>query len=335
MRPFSLLAALALPSLAFAADAIRLEYDQSVPQGETPELRIHANEPVRISVDMSCGGASQHYSQSIAEGATANLALPGRWTGDGSTSCSGPLEIVAATGASGSMNLRFDVHVIGGLTLQAGLEDIDLTGGMVTVHAERPLAEVSVRAIGVGGEVVGTGRAHPNSADPRLSWHPNSREVIKLEIEANDGNGALATLTLVPWSYNIPHDDVIFPTNEATIAEAEVPKLESAYGELLEALDKYGSVVDAKLYIGGYTDTVGDPSSNRTLSGRRARAIAQWFRQRGFSGAIFFQGFGESALAVATGDGVDEPRNRRAVYVISANPPQSPDFPSNNWQQAR
>ncbi len=320
---------------ALAQDVISLEYDRSVPMGETPELRVRANEPVRLDLNMDCGGTSTSSTHQVAQGNVETISLPGRWNSADTKSCRGELAVVADTGASGSMNLNFDVSIIGALSLDATLEDIDLTGGMVTVHAARPLAEARVRAIGVGGVVVGTGRAAPNDADPRLTWYPNDQEVVKLEIEASDAQGANATLTLIPWSYAIPHEDVVFGSGEHAIVAEQEPKLEEAWTDLEGVLERYGSVVDAKLYVGGYTDTVGDAGTNAALSGRRARAIAAWFRTRGFTGDIAWQGFGERVLAVATADGTDEPRNRRAVYVIAANPPTSGDFPSNSWTALR
>jgi outer membrane protein OmpA-like peptidoglycan-associated protein len=76
-----------------------------------------------------------------------------------------------------------------------------------------------------------------------------------------------------------------------------------------------------KLYIAGCTDTVGDEAHNRDLSQSRARAIATWLRTHGYSKPIYYHGFGESWLSVPTGDGVDSPANRRAMYMVGANPP--------------
>ena len=76
-----------------------------------------------------------------------------------------------------------------------------------------------------------------------------------------------------------------------------------------------------QLFVGGYTDTVGDIASNLQLSERRARAIASWFRAQGFERPIYYQGFGERGLTVQTADEVDEVQNRRAVYIAAAEPP--------------
>ena len=98
--------------------------------------------------------------------------------------------------------------------------------------------------------------------------------------------------------------------------------------------EKYASIAKANLYVAGYTDTVGNASSNLSLSHKRAKAIATWFQNAGFKGDIYYQGFGEKALAVATKDNVDEPRNRRALYVVAAEAPAiSADLPSKNWKK--
>jgi outer membrane protein OmpA-like peptidoglycan-associated protein len=66
---------------------------------------------------------------------------------------------------------------------------------------------------------------------------------------------------------------------------------------------------------------VGDGAYNMKLSRERARSIAGWFRKRGTHIPIAFEGFGETALAVSTADGVDEPRNRRVDYILSMDEP--------------
>jgi outer membrane protein OmpA-like peptidoglycan-associated protein len=104
--------------------------------------------------------------------------------------------------------------------------------------------------------------------------------------------------------------------------------------QLQDVLDKYGSVVPVKLYIAGCTDTVGDTAHNRDLSRRRARSIATWLRSNGYDMPIYYHGFGESLLAVRTGDGVDEGRNRRALYMVGANPPPAGSgIPSVQWTE--
>ena len=158
-------------------------------------------------------------------------------------------------------------------------------------------------------------------------WFKDDRHAV-----VNGGN-AWAGFTYSPWFLDIPHEDVLFESNQDVIRPEEEPKLEATLRELRDVLDQYGSVVPVKLYIAGCTDTVGDKAHNRELSRRRARAIASWLRTHGFSAPIYYWGFGEDLPAVNTGDGVDEARNRRALYMVGANPPPSGSgIPSVVWK---
>jgi outer membrane protein OmpA-like peptidoglycan-associated protein len=76
-----------------------------------------------------------------------------------------------------------------------------------------------------------------------------------------------------------------------------------------------------KLFIAGHTDTVAAADYNRELSRARARAIAGYFRGRGLRIQIRCAGLGEDAPLVATPDETDEPKNRRAEYIVAVEPP--------------
>ncbi|RME24469.1 MAG: OmpA family protein, partial [Deltaproteobacteria bacterium] len=128
-------------------------------------------------------------------------------------------------------------------------------------------------------------------------------------------------LDLVPWQWKIPHEEDVSDTGSWEIKQSELPKLERSWKLLQKGLRKYGRLLDAKLYIAGFTDTVASADYNRRLSENRARAIAQFFRKKGFRHPIYYQGFGERGLKVPTPDETDEPRNRRAEYVLAAEPP--------------
>ena len=45
---------------------------------------------------------------------------------------------------------------------------------------------------------------------------------------------------------------------------------------------------------------------------------------------IYYHGFGESILAIKTGDGVDEASNRRVLYIVTSDRPS--DLPSVSWK---
>jgi outer membrane protein OmpA-like peptidoglycan-associated protein len=101
-----------------------------------------------------------------------------------------------------------------------------------------------------------------------------------------------------------------------------------------EAISKFGSLAQIKLYIAGHTDTVGPSASNRTLSLNRARSIGQWFRKKGVRIPVLYEGFGEDALLVSTADEQDEPKNRRAEYIIAIDDPTTKNVPFQpRWQK--
>jgi outer membrane protein OmpA-like peptidoglycan-associated protein len=149
-----------------------------------------------------------------------------------------------------------------------------------------------------------------------------------------DDFGYWTDVDILPWQLTIPHEDVVFATNQSEIPPDEAPKLEAAWGEIESAVRKYGELVTVTLWVGGYTDTVGDASDNQALSERRAMSLARWFKTRGYKAVVWYQGFGESVLAVQTADAVDEQRNRRALYVLTAgSPPSGADTPRSAWKK--
>jgi outer membrane protein OmpA-like peptidoglycan-associated protein len=125
------------------------------------------------------------------------------------------------------------------------------------------------------------------------------------------------------WYVPIPHEEVNFRTDSADIDPPEVPKLDAAFGKIVEVLskDKAREHKNLTLYIAGHTDTVGNNAYNLKLSQARAQSLARWFRQKGVRIPIAYEGFGETALRVQTPDQTDEPRNRRADYIIADDAP--------------
>ena len=141
-----------------------------------------------------------------------------------------------------------------------------------------------------------------------VTWkNPGRKKLLRIDLVGESTAGVFTpVLQLVPWSLDIPHEDVLFPTGQ------------------------HGNLVDVTLYVSGYTDTVGSMTSNQQLSERRARSIAQALRKLGVDSPISWGGYGEWKLATRTGDNVDEQANRRAVYTLSAVPPRPP--PAGGWR---
>jgi outer membrane protein OmpA-like peptidoglycan-associated protein len=73
----------------------------------------------------------------------------------------------------------------------------------------------------------------------------------------------------------------------------------------------------AHIEVEGFTDTSGPHDSNMILSQARAEHVADVLVRHGIKPArITARGYGETRLAVRTGDGVREPRNRRVVIRL-------------------
>ncbi len=106
---------------------------------------------------------------------------------------------------------------------------------------------------------------------------------------------------------------VTFPSGSATLTRQAEDRL-APLGRALSSAD----LAPFRFRIEGHTDSVGSAEMNLALSERRAAAVRDYLiRQFGVSGSrLEAVGLGETRLLVPTGDGVDEPRNRR-VQVIN------------------
>jgi outer membrane protein OmpA-like peptidoglycan-associated protein len=73
----------------------------------------------------------------------------------------------------------------------------------------------------------------------------------------------------------------------------------------------------SQITIVGHTDTSGPADYNQRLSVHRANVVVEALVDMGARrAAIHASGVGENDLAVATGDGVREAKNRRAVITL-------------------
>jgi outer membrane protein OmpA-like peptidoglycan-associated protein len=327
---------------AFAQDAVSMEVKRTGQVGTaSPGLTVVVNAAAdRLDVRVQCGGRTQTFGGSASVGQRIELPLD---VPVGKHRCTGTLAGTFADGTSGEMPLGFDVtmHPKLGITLSPGT--LDTKARRMSVVLDRPASRVEITALGLKGAEVGGGlhvpnggRAPASAGQPvALEWSDDGGEVLKLKVRGFDADGYWSELELVPWSYTVPHEDVVFASDAADIAPSEEPKLASALADARGVIEKYGADVVIKLYVGGHTDTVGDAAHNAELSMRRAKAIAAWFKARGFPGDIYYQGYGESDLAVPTADAVDEARNRRATYTLAARPPEAAGSGDRGWNQLK
>jgi outer membrane protein OmpA-like peptidoglycan-associated protein len=332
--PSLLAVSLLLSPHARADDAVSLEVVKAGQVGQSaPALVLTPNvDAERLDVDVACGGATANWRGGAPAGKPVRLPLE---TLPGTHTCTGTLSATFADGSAGDMPLRFQVTMNEPLQVAVDRARLDLSTRTLVVTLDRPAGPVEVTAHRIDG-TASTGTTDGRGAAPgtpvEVTW-PDGAEVVKLEVKASDTDGFWAGVELFPWYYEIPHEDVVFESGQHTIAAAEEPKLTAAMVEVEKVVAKYGKLAQLKLYVGGYTDRVGSVESNLALSDRRAKAIGAWFQAHGFPGPVLHQGFGERGLAVKTADEQPEAANRRAVYVVAAEPPPvSEQMPGAKWK---
>lgn len=326
-------ALLTLLAAAHAGDALTFSAVTTATQGgEPPKVVFHPGVDGRLRAEARCGDRAFPLASELVAGRDVDLPLP---LPAGTHSCAVEVTLEAADGSVGDLGFSVDVAVLDLLTASVTYDDYDRAAGTLVVHASRPVVEGRATVIGAkGAELDQVPALLSDPANPRFSWQAGGREVVKVVAELRDAHGFQAVIEALPWYYDIPHEDVVFASGDHAIRPSEVPKLERSWAEIVHTLELYGEVVPIQLFVAGYTDTVGDAASNRGLSERRARALATWFRERGFTGPIGYQGFGEGVLAVPTPDETDDARNRRALYLLSSEPPPpSRDLPSSSWRR--
>lgn len=105
-------------------------------------------------------------------------------------------------------------------------------------------------------------------------------------------------------------NDILFELNSADLS----PEAVSTIGAVADVLRHYDKTL---IEVGGYTDTTGSDRYNQDLSQRRAESVANVLADDGVNPArISPRGYGETQLKIPTGDGVNEPRNRRVEIRI-------------------
>lgn len=204
---------------------------------------------------------------------------------------------------------------------------IDLENSRLELKMSRTASHVELKVTDAEGNLIAKGKQDFSGKAPGtpllVQWAPkNGEKVARIEVFAHDAYGYYKGIAIVPWSLEIPHEELNFAVDSAKIEKKEEPKLEASYKLVEAALKKHKDLGAITLFIAGHTDTLGSAAHNADLSGRRARAIARWFRQRGLGIPIRYEGFGEFALKVKTADEVDERQNRRVDYLLAVETPR-------------
>jgi len=337
MKPL-VLAALLLPALALA-DSVNVSLTNKALKGKgSPAVHVEILEPIagfKLTLARD-GGKPQEWKGGGRPGVTRTIELP---QPEGVSKWAGELIINLPNGTTGTMPLEFETELAGPLTLTLDKEhDVDIAGRKLRFTLNQPVAKVHLKVLmDTGASVVDDDIAfngEPAGTKLEVTWPEAKGQVLKVELRAFAKSGVYNGVELTPWRIDIPHEEVNFASGKWDIASDEATKLEASLKLVQEAISKFGGLAEIKLYVAGHTDTVGPSASNRTLSLNRAKSIGSYFRKKGVRIPVLYEGFGEEALLVSTADETDEPKNRRAEYIISIDDPTTKNVPFQpRWQR--
>lgn len=321
-----------LLNVAFAQD-LNFGYTPAPGPGENPALLVTPTRAVaNLYVSIEAGGKTLEFTR---KNVAAGTQLRFEWPRD--TRVTTAEAFIRASFADGNVsetNVPIEYQYKGQLSIDLSKASADLGNRTVTVHTTASVDSAEIIAYGARKAVLDQRTVELSGGPGPVSvpFVGDPGEVVLLDVKLNAGN-AWAGFTYSPWFLDIPHEDVLFASDSADIPASEEYKLHHTLEQLHDVIDKYGAIVPVKLYIAGCTDTVGDSAHNKDLSLRRAQSIARWLRAKGYTHPIYYYGFGESLLAVPTGDGVDNASNRRALYMVGANPPPAGSgIPGVGWK---
>lgn len=309
------------------ADAIDVALVTKVVKGKSrPQVRVSILEPIAgFKLNLTRGdGKPFEWKGGGRPGTTRTIELD---QPTGSVTWKGELTVNFPNASTGTMPLEFETMIALPPQLQIDKDkEVDLDKRTMTFRLTNPTAKAELRVLmdtgdfAFDGEIPFEGEAAGTPLS--VSWPEKPGKPLKLSLRVYDTLGLSTGVDFFPWSFEIPHDDVTFDTGRWEIKAEEQKKLDESAGKALDAIRKFGKFAEVTLFVAGHTDTVGPTDSNRTLSLNRARSIATYFRKRGVSIPIRYEGFGEESLAVATNDETDEVKNRRVQYIIAIDPPR-------------
>jgi len=324
---------------AFAGSAgdLGLEFKTVVQGTASPALVVKNTRDVRqltVTLTDAKGRRQTLRVKNLGKGSHKTLAFR---HGEGTAAYKAELEVVWGDDDKDTFTLDFEATRVGKLVMDITSEDVDLDGRTLKARVNNPAASIELSIIGESGNELWSGREAfdppaPAGTDLALSWDSPAEKILVMHLKIFDIAGYWVGMKITPFSIEIPHDELVFDFGSAAVRADQASKLEVTWGHVEDALKKHGTLLQLKLFIAGFTDTVGDHASNRALSLARAHGIAAWFRKRGLKIPIYYTGFGEEVLKKETPDETEEEANRRAIYILSSHTPVGQDVPRNDWK---
>jgi len=321
---------------ASMAKNIQFGYETTLEGKDKPTLILAPESAVRrIEVTIKAGAKSYSFvKKNISAGKEVRFSIPRNRK---VTEAYATVRVVFKSGYVTEAEVPMEYEYGGSLEVDLSRAEADVDKKELTVFVNRRVDSADITAYGASKVVLDQRSITVDSGPGKITlpWTGEVHEVVLLDIDLQAGNTSNG-FTYSPWFLDVPHQDVLFETNSSRIPVGEEWKLKQTLDELKDVLEKYGEIVPVKLYIAGCTDTVGNSRKNKTLSNDRAKSIASWLKRNGYDRPIYYYGFGESFLAVGTGDGVDEIQNRRVLYMVGANPPlPGSGVPQVRWKLLR
>ncbi|MGM0557219.1 MAG: OmpA family protein [Myxococcota bacterium] len=324
-------------ALATAGPGFQYEVNSKVQADEGhPTFKLNATGSIdggTITFERSDGKTFKKSIEGLSPGQTQTFVLK---QPEGKFSYTAKIE-AKGSGQTVSSDVEFTAVRVPELELDVDPDKVRIGKGQIPIKTNRPLDRIEYEVYDEDGKKVRSGtRSMGNKYGTVMFEYKPVENVGAISMVAYDVDGFWRGIKLEPFWVKIPHKEVIFEFGKATWDDDQEPKLEASLEDIREAMEKHRDKgLQMQLYIAGYTDTVGSKSANMKLSASRAKAIARWFRKNGLEIPVYYQGFGESALAVETPDETKEEKNRRVIYILgNARPPESGAIPRSNWRPA-
>jgi outer membrane protein OmpA-like peptidoglycan-associated protein len=239
-----------------------------------------------------------------------------------------------------TLDQEFEVTtaVLEPLEITVQRQDVDLGKGTLVFSASRAARLARLDVFDQKDNRVSSEETPVNdqARGVRLRFPTNNGNIGRMVLRVWDTWDFWNEMEVKHFSIYIDHEEVEFEFGKADIRLSEEPKLSEALRRIQEFLSQSVDARAERLYVAGYTDSVGSPGDNQALSERRARSIATWFKAHGVGIPIWCQGFGETVLFKLTPDETPEPANRRAYYILGVEAPDDPaNFPRANWSELK
>ena len=152
-------------------------------------------------------------------------------------------------------------------------------------------------------------RAQAATAQQQAAAAQQSVEALRAKLLAQL-NAVLQT-TETPRGLVVNLNDVLFDTGKYTLKQ----NTQVSLAKVATILDLYQGI---KVQVEGYTDSVGSPTSNQTLSENRASAVQNFLVNNGVPQAnVTAQGYGATNFVADNGAAAGRAQNRRVELVVS------------------